>query len=139
MHFLRKILLCSYRLNLPLKMYLYYLCGLFCLIWIDFGEFLVILLISGLLHLSTLIGWVLLVEFSTFTLKFATSKTPLKKFQPLILSLIKAYMPQPVGVLGSSFNILPWKRSLNQFDNYISLSHSIARIMCGQVPREGKM
>lgn len=56
-------------------MYLYYLCGLFCLIWIDFGEFLVILLISGLLHLSTLIGWVLLVEFSTFTLKFATSKT----------------------------------------------------------------
>lgn len=132
MHFLRKILLCSYRLNLPLKMYLYYLCGLFCLIWIDFGEFLVILLISGLLHLSTLIGWVLLVEFSTFTLKFATSKT-------LILSLIKAYMPQPVGVLGSSFNILPWKRSLNQFDNYISLSHSIARIMCGQVPREGKM
>lgn len=132
MHFLRKFLLCSYRLNLPLKMYLYYLCGLFCLIWIDFGEFLVILLISGLLHLSTLIGWVLLVEFSTFTLKFATSKT-------LILSLIKAYMPQPVGVLGSSFNILPWKRSLNQFDNYISLSHSIARIMCGQVPREGKM
>lgn len=132
MHFLRKFLLCSYRLNLPLKMYLYYLCGLFCLIWIDFGEFLVILLISGLLHLSTLIGWVLLVEFSTFTLKFATSKT-------LILSLIKAYMPQPVGVLGSSFNILPWKRSLNQFDNYISLIHSIARIMCGQVPREGKM
>lgn len=120
-------------------MYLYYLCGLFCLIWIDFGEFLVILLISGLLHLSTLIGWVLLVEFSTFTLKFATSKTPLKNFQPLILSLIKAYMPQPVGVLGSSFNILPWKRSLNQFDNYISLIHSIARIMCGQVPREGKM
>lgn len=113
-------------------MYLYYLCGLFCLIWIDFGEFLVILLISGLLHLSTLIGWVLLVEFSTFTLKFATSKT-------LILSLIKAYMPQPVGVLGSSFNILPWKRSLNQFDNYIYLIHSIARIMCGQVPREGKM